>query len=37
MVANLLGVGPLARNVRVTASVDVRGTIAMDRAVQGGF
>lgn len=37
MVANLLGVELTALEVRVTATVDVRGTMAMDRAVPVGF
>jgi uncharacterized OsmC-like protein len=37
MVANLLGIELLALEVRVTASVDVRGTMAMDRTVPVGF
>ena len=36
-VANLLGVGLPGRKVRVTVSVDVRGTIAMDCAVPVGL
>ena len=37
MVANLLGVELLELEVRVTASVDVRGTMAMDASVPVGF
>lgn len=37
MVANLLGIELLVLEVRVTASVDVRGTMAMDRTVPVGF
>ena len=37
MVANLLGIELLALEVRVTASVDVRGTMAIDRTVPVGF
>ncbi len=37
MVANLLGVELLVLEVRVTASVDVRGTMAMDASVPVGF
>jgi len=37
MVANLLGIELLELEVRVTATVDVRGTMAMDRAVPVGF
>lgn len=37
MVANLLGIELLELEVRVTASVDVRGTMAMDASVPVGF
>ncbi len=37
MVANLLGVELLELEVRVTASVDVRGTMGMDTSVPVGF
>lgn len=37
MVANLLGVELLELEVRVTATVDVRGTMAMDASVPVGF
>ena len=37
MVANLLGIELLELEVRVTAAVDVRGTMAMDPAVPVGF
>lgn len=37
MVANLLGVELTALEVRVSATVDVRGTMAMDRSVPVGF
>ncbi len=37
MVANLMGIELLELEVRVTASVDVRGTMAIDRTVPVGF
>ena len=37
MVANLMGIELLELEVRVTATVDVRGTMAMDRTVPVGF
>jgi uncharacterized OsmC-like protein len=37
MVANLLNIELLELEVRVTATADVRGTLAMDRAVPVGF
>ncbi len=37
MVANLLDIELLELEVRVTATADVRGTLAMDRAVPVGF
>jgi len=37
MVANLLGIELLELEVRVTATADMRGTMAMDRSVPVGF
>jgi uncharacterized OsmC-like protein len=37
MVANLMGIELIELEVRVTASVDVRGTMAIDRTVAVGF